>query len=140
MLGYVAQMRPDKAAGLGVVAFASGIGGAWYLGEGALAIAAGREPPELDTTPSQPLVDDGTCPQEWRPVPGRSRSHNPWLPTFSIASPDGGLIAGTEWLNGSDRLPLTPRDGDRFRVGAGLVTRVPGLHRLIRRRLTGAPR
>jgi hypothetical protein len=88
-----------------------------YLGEAALALAAGREPPELDTTPSQPLVDDGTCPQEWRPFLGRFRSHNPWLPTFSVASRDGGLIAGTEWLNGSDRLPLTPLDGHRFRVG-----------------------
>jgi CubicO group peptidase (beta-lactamase class C family) len=117
MLGYVAHMRADTAAGLGVVAFANGIGGAWYLGEAALAIAAGREPPELDTTPSEPLVDDGTCPQERRPFLGRFRSHNPWLPTFSIASRDGGLIAGTEWLNGSDRLPLTPLDGDRFRVG-----------------------
>jgi hypothetical protein len=111
MLGYVAHTR------LGVVAFANGIGGAWYLGEAALALAAGREPPELDTTPSQPLVDDGTCPQEWRPFLGRFRSHNPWLPTFSVASRDGGLIAGTEWLNGSDRLPLTPLDGHRFRVG-----------------------
>jgi CubicO group peptidase (beta-lactamase class C family) len=117
MLGYVAHMRADTAAGLGVVAFANGIGGAWYLGEAALAIAAGREPPELDTTPSRPLVDDGTCRREWRPFLGRFRSHNPWLPSFSIASREGGLVAGTEWLNGSDRFPLTPLDGERFRVG-----------------------
>jgi CubicO group peptidase (beta-lactamase class C family) len=117
MLGYVAHMRADTAAGLGVVAFANGIGGAWYLGEGALAIAAGREPPELDTAPAEPLVDDGTGPPEWTPFVGRFRSHNPWLPTFSIASHSGGLIAGTEWMNGSERLPLTPLDGDRFRVG-----------------------
>jgi hypothetical protein len=100
-----------------VVAFANGIGGAWYLGEAALAIAAGRTPPELDTTPSPPLVDDGTGPPEWRPFIGRFARTNPWLPTFSIASRSGGLAAGTEWLNGSERLPLTPLDGNRFRVG-----------------------
>ena len=38
-----------------------------------------------------------------------------YVPWLSLR--DGGLIAGTEWLNGSDRLPLTPLDGDRFRVG-----------------------
>ncbi len=117
MLGYVSHMRADTATGLGVVAFANGIGGAWYLGEGALAIAEGREPPELDATPAPALVDDGTCPQRWRPFLGRFRSHNPWLPTFSIAANGGSLIAGTEWMNGSERLPLAPLDAGGFRVG-----------------------
>jgi len=45
MLGYVAHMRADTATGLGVVAFANGLGGAWYLGEAALAIAAGPRAP-----------------------------------------------------------------------------------------------
>jgi hypothetical protein len=117
MLGYVFHMRADTATGLGVVAFANGIGGAWHLGEGALAIAESREPTELDATPAPPLVDDGTCPQRWRPFLGRFRSHNPWLPMFSIAAHGGRLIAGTEWMNGSERLPLTPLDAGGFRVG-----------------------
>jgi CubicO group peptidase (beta-lactamase class C family) len=117
MLGYVSHMRADTGAGLGVVAFANGPSGAWLLGEGALAIAAGEEPPELDLGPSVPLADDGTCPPRWQPFLGRFRSHNPWLPTFLIAAREGDLVMGTEWLNGSERLPLAALDGDCFRVG-----------------------
>jgi CubicO group peptidase (beta-lactamase class C family) len=117
MLGYVSHMRADTAAGVGVVAFANGIGGAWWLGEGALAIATGRPLPEPDLTPAPPLVDDGTCPREWAPFPGRFRSHNPWLPTFLIAARDGRLVLGTDWTNGSERLPLAPAGEACFRVG-----------------------
>jgi CubicO group peptidase (beta-lactamase class C family) len=117
MLGYVSHMRADTTAEIGVVAFANGLGGAWYLGEGALAIATGGARPELEVSPAKPLVDDGTCPPQWRPFLGRFRSHNPWLPTFSIAARDGRLIAGTEWLNGSERNPLTALDSGCFRVG-----------------------
>ena len=65
MLGYVAHMRADTESGLGVVAFANGFGGAWALGEGALAIAQGEEPPDPEPEDEPPLVDDGTCPPEW---------------------------------------------------------------------------
>ena len=117
MLGYVAYMWADPAAEVGVVAFANGFRGARWLGEGALAIATGREPPEPVLSAAEALADDGTCPERWRPYPGRYRSHDPWLPTFLIASAGGGLVMGTDWLNGSERLPLVPLGDDGFRVG-----------------------
>jgi CubicO group peptidase (beta-lactamase class C family) len=117
MLGYVSYMRADSAAGLGVVAFANGFGGAWWLGEGALAIAAGREPPEPELEPEPELVDDGSCPAEWAAFPGRFRTHNPWLPTFLVAAREGGLVLGIDWLNGSERYGLAPVGDGTFRVG-----------------------
>ena len=119
MLGYVSYMRADTTNGVGVVAFANGFGGAALLGEGALAIATGNEPEafDLDPDPEEPLVDDGTCPPEWAPFLGRFRSHNPWLPTFAIAARDNGLVMGTDWVDGSERFPLTPIGAEGFRVG-----------------------
>jgi Beta-lactamase len=117
MLGYVAQMWADTAAGVGVVAFANGWRGAWRLGEGALAIASGREPPAPELAPAEPLADDGTCPAEWTPYLGRYRSHNPWLPTFAVAATSGRLVLGTDWVQGSQRLARTPIEADHFRAG-----------------------
>jgi CubicO group peptidase (beta-lactamase class C family) len=117
MLGYVSYMRADTAAGIGAVAFANGIGGARWLGEGAIAIAAGREPSDPEPEPDAPLVDDGSCPPAWTAFPGRFRTHNPWLPTFAVAASTGGLVLGTDWLNGSERFELTPVDASAFRVG-----------------------
>ncbi len=51
MLGYVSYMRADTNAGVGVVAFANGFGGAGLLGEGALAIATGNEPEAFEFAP-----------------------------------------------------------------------------------------
>ena len=117
MLGYVSHMRVDTDAGLGVVAFANGFAGAWAIGEGALALASGRELPELAPDDAEPLADDGSCPPGWRPYIGRYRCHNPWLPTFLVAAADEALVIGTDWLNGSERLTLAPLADDRFRVG-----------------------
>jgi hypothetical protein len=74
MLGYVSYMRADTTTGLGVVAFANGFGGAWWLGEAGRAVVAGREPPELDLAPEEPLADDGSCPPEWEGFTGRFRA------------------------------------------------------------------
>ncbi len=117
MLGYVAHMRVDTVAGLGVVAFANGFAGAWALGEGALAIATGREPQLPDDAVVPALSDDGSCPAGWSAYPGRYRSHNPWLPTFVVAASAGALVLGTDWLNGSERLPLSAVGDGLFRVG-----------------------
>jgi hypothetical protein len=117
MLGYVTHMWVDTASGIGVVAFANGFRGARWLGEGALAIATGRRPPDLDSSTVEALVDDGTCPEQWSPYLGRYRNHNPWLLTFLIAANSGTLVMGTDWLNGSQRLPLVPIEADAFRVG-----------------------
>jgi CubicO group peptidase (beta-lactamase class C family) len=117
MLGYVSYMRADTTAGLGVVAFANGFRGARALGEGALAIAKGEPPADPEREVAQPLADDGTCPAQWSAYPGRFRAHNPWLPTFLVAPRDGTLIMGTDWLDGSERLPLTQVAAADFRVG-----------------------
>lgn len=117
MLGYVAHMWVDTGSEVGVVAFANGFRGAWWLGEGALAIATGRQAPDPEPPAAKALIDDGTCPQQWTAYLGRYRSHNPWLPTFLIAAADGMLVMGTDWLNGSQRFPLVPIDVDAFRVG-----------------------
>ena len=117
MLGYVAHMRADTEAGIGVVAFANGFGGAWALGEAALAIAQGRTPPDPEF-PAEPVMrDDGSCPPAWTPYVGRYRAHNPWLPTFAIAARSGALVLGTDWLDGSQRIPLAAIDEHGFRVG-----------------------
>ena len=117
MLGYVAHMRADTEAGLGVVAFANGFGGAWALGEGALAIAKGEQPPDPDPGVDPALVDDGSCPPAWAPYLGRYRAHNPWLPTFKIAAVEGALVMGTDWLDLSEQQRLAPVGAHAFRVG-----------------------
>jgi CubicO group peptidase (beta-lactamase class C family) len=118
MLGYVSYMWADTNAGLGAVAFANGFGGARALGEGAMAIAKGDEPRDPEPAPAPPpLVDDGSCPPEWTAYTGRYRAHNPWLPTFLVAARGGVLVMGTDWLDGSDRAPMTPIEPDGFRVG-----------------------
>jgi hypothetical protein len=50
----------------------NGFGGAWWLGEAVRAVAAGREPAELDLTPDESLVDDGSCRPEWEGFTGRA--------------------------------------------------------------------
>jgi hypothetical protein len=116
MLGHVAYMRADTSSGIGVVAFANGFRGAWWLGEGALALATGREPPAPALDAHDAVRDDGSCP-EARSYLGRYRAHNPWLPTFAVGASGGRLVMGTDWMNGSARLPLTPMADTAFRVG-----------------------
>ncbi len=118
MLGHVSYMRCDTAAGIGVVAFANGFGGAHTMGEAALAIARGDDPPDLPDDTAAPLEDDGTCPREWAPYLGRYRSHDPWQPTFLVAASEGSLVLGSDLLGWSERHPLCALGGGVFRVGA----------------------
>ena len=83
MLGYVAHMRVDTVAGLGVVAFANGFAGAWALGEGALAIATGREPQLHDDAVMPALSDDGSCPQGGPPTRAATAATAPGSPPSS---------------------------------------------------------
>lgn len=115
-IGYVSHMWADDSCGLGVVAFANGIHGAFALGEAALTIAKGDAPEPQELVRADPLVDDGSCPADWCPYLGRYRCHNPWQPTFAIAAREGGLVLGTDWME-SERLPLTPLGDAVFRVG-----------------------
>ena len=116
MVGYVAHMWADDASGYGVVAFANGPAGAFKLGEMALALITGAEPPDPAPTLAEPLIDDGSCSSEWRAFVGRYRCHNPWQPTFLIAARAGELVLGVDWME-SQRLALTPVDKCVFRVG-----------------------
>ena len=74
MLGYVAHMRADMDAGIGVVAFANGLGGAWLLGEGVLALAGGREPPEPE-------------PGDRRRSPTTAAARRSGRPTWAVFAP-----------------------------------------------------
>ena len=116
MIGYVSHMWADHDSGVGVVAFATGIYGAWALAEAASAIARGEEPAKPALTLAEPLVDDGSCPPSWQPYLGRYRAHNPWQPTFHIAACAGELILATDWMD-SQRLVLAPLVEATFRVG-----------------------
>ena len=118
MLGYVSHMRVDTSLGAGVVALANGLAGARTLGEAALALHTGSEPPDPGPIEDAPLRDDGTCAPEWRGYLGRYRAHNPWLPTFAIAAGPDGPAMDTDWLDGSNRTPLTALGEGLFRVGA----------------------
>ena len=70
MIGYVSQMWADHESGVGAVGFANGFHGAWALVAAALAIASGDEPADAAPTRAEPLVDDGSCPRQWRPLGG----------------------------------------------------------------------
>ena len=70
MLGYVAHMWADTEAGLGVVAFANGIGGARALGEAALEIAQGRTPSGPDFPPRPRAARRRQLPAGVDAVPG----------------------------------------------------------------------
>jgi hypothetical protein len=118
MPGYVCHGRVDTQAGFAVVACASGCGGASWLGETALELMSGREPPPLEATAADaPLIDDGTGPPRWRPYVGRYRAHSPWLPTFAVAANAGVLTFGSDWLDGSDRVPLSELTDGLFALG-----------------------
>ena len=79
--------------------------------------ARGRRRPTRRSCRTPPLVDDGSCPAAWAAYPGRYRAQNPWLPTFSVAAQEGGLVLGTDWLDLSERFPLVPAGDAVFRVG-----------------------
>jgi CubicO group peptidase (beta-lactamase class C family) len=117
MLGHVSHVRVDLESGVGVAACANGFAGAWWLGEGALAIHAGGSPPAVELDAGDPLVDDGSGSDELRRCVGRFRAHNPWLPTFAVAARDGAAVYGADWLSGSEREPLAELEPGLFRLG-----------------------
>ena len=81
------------------MAFANGFAGARALGEGALAIATGREP-ELPVDEAPPALGATTS----------------WPTTFPVAASEGTLVLGIDWLNARAPAAERPREG-RFRVG-----------------------
>jgi CubicO group peptidase (beta-lactamase class C family) len=115
MIGTGSKMlaRDD---GLGSVAMACGYMGSTAMAGAALALARGGEPEPFALELAEPLVDDGSCPDEWRPALGHYRSHNAWLTNFRVAAREGRLWWGCDHL-GDQRAPMTPLAGGDFRVG-----------------------
>ena len=106
MIGYVAHMWADDDSGVGVVAFANGIRGAWSLAEAALAITQGADPgdPRRRRLPKRSSMTDPARLAR-SPTSGRYRAHNPWLPTFRIAARAEELVLGTDWMDAASDSP-----------------------------------
>jgi CubicO group peptidase (beta-lactamase class C family) len=102
--------------GLGAVAMACGYMGGTAMARAALALAGGGEPEPFALELSEPLEDDGSCPDQWRPFLGHYRSHNAWMTNFRVAAREGRLWWGCDHLS-SERAPMTPLADDGFRVG-----------------------
>ena len=102
--------------GLGAVAMAAGIVEGDVLTGAALSLARGLPPRPYVPDLAEPMVDDGSCPERWRPLLGHYRSHIAWLTNFRVVAHDGQLQWGFDHL-GSTREPVTPLDDGRFRVG-----------------------
>ena len=126
--------------GLGAVAMACGYMGGTAMARAGLALAGGGEPEPFALELSEPLEDDGSCPDQWRPFLGHYRSHNAWLTNFRVAAREGRLWWGCDHLS-DERAPMTPLAGGGFRVGdAGLVARAAAIRHDHRRRgAAGAP-
>ena len=115
MIGTGSKMLASDD-GLGAVAMACGYMGSTAMAGAALALARGGEPEPFALELAEPLVDDGSCPDEWRPLLGHYRSHNAWLTNFRVAARDGRLWWGCDHLS-DERAPMTPLAGGDFRVG-----------------------
>jgi D-alanyl-D-alanine carboxypeptidase len=117
MVGHHAQLWCDRDAGLVTAALVNGPAGAAVLAEHALRLAAGDEvaDPGLDdlSEPAAAVVLDPEPAEEWRPMCGLYRSHNPWATTLWIGTRDGRPVA-VVWGEAS---PLEPLAGGSFRLG-----------------------
>lgn len=115
MIGTYSMMRAVDS-GVGIVAMVCGYMGAVALAKAGLALVAGGEPEPFALELSEPLEDDGSCPDQWRPFLGHYRSHNAWLTNFRVAAREGRLWWGCDHLS-DERAPMTPLAGGDFRVG-----------------------
>jgi CubicO group peptidase (beta-lactamase class C family) len=115
MIGTYSMMRA-VGSGVGIVAMVCGYMGAVALAKAGLALVAGGEPEPFALELSEPLEDDGSCPDQWRPLLGHYRSHNAWLTNFRVAAREGRLWWGCDHLS-DERAPMTPLAGGDFRVG-----------------------
>jgi CubicO group peptidase (beta-lactamase class C family) len=102
--------------GVGAVAMACGYMGGIAMARAGLALAGGGEPEPFALELSEPLEDDGSCPDQWRPYLGHYRSHNAWLTNFRVAARGARLWWGCDHLS-NERVPMTPLAGGGFRVG-----------------------
>jgi CubicO group peptidase (beta-lactamase class C family) len=115
MIGSESMMVAEHD-GLGAVAMAAGVMWADVLTDAALALARGTTPTPYAHKPTEPMADDGSCPEQWRPLLGHYRSHIAWLTNFRVIAHEGQLQWGFDHL-GSEREPLTPLPAGGFRVG-----------------------
>jgi len=115
MVGNVTSMWTD-GGGLGAVAVLSGIDGTASLVDAALALGRGRSPAPFAPEQAEPVVDDGSCPPDWRAYLGHYRGHCAWLTNFRVVGREGGLWYGSDHIS-SDRQPLAPLGDGSFRLG-----------------------
>ena len=115
MIGTGSEMLASYG-GLGAVAMACGYMGGTAMARAALALAGGGEPEPFALELSEPLEDDGSCPDQWRPFLGHYRSHNAWMTNFRVAAREGRLRWGCDHLS-SERAPMIPLADGGFRVG-----------------------
>jgi D-alanyl-D-alanine carboxypeptidase len=117
MVGHHAQLWCDRDAGLVAAAVVNGPAGAAVLAEHALRVAAGDEVgnPGLDdlSDPAAAVVLDTAPAEEWGPMCGLYRSHNPWARTLRIGTREGRPVAQV-WGEVS---PLEPLADGSFRLG-----------------------
>ena len=135
MVGHHAQLWCDLDAGLAAAALVNGPAGAALLAEHALRLAAGDEvaEPDLDglSDPAAAVVLDTEPAEEWRPMCGLYRSHNPWSPTLVVGTCDGAPVA----MHWGEAWPLEPLADGSFRLGARLEPRAGALRHAHRRPL-----
>jgi CubicO group peptidase (beta-lactamase class C family) len=101
---------------LGALAMSAGVMWAEVVTGAAFALAEGRQPEPYAPEIAEPMSDDGSGPEDWRPLVGHYRSHNAWLTNFRVAAKGGDLQWGSDHL-GRLREPLTPLGDGVFRVG-----------------------
>jgi hypothetical protein len=124
--------------GLGAVAMACGYMGGSAMARAGLALAAGDEPEPFALELAEPLEDDGSCPEQWRPFLGHYRAHNAWLTNFRVVAKEGGLRWVCDHLS-DERAPMTPL-GRLPGRRAGLVARAAAIRHDHRRPgAAGAP-
>ena len=113
---------------------ACGYMGGTAMARAGLALAGGGEPEPFALELSEPLEDDGSCPDQWRPFLGHYRSHNAWLTNFRVVAREGGLRWGCDHLS-DERAPMIAAGGRRLpRRRAGLVARAAAIRHDHRRR------
>jgi hypothetical protein len=115
MVGYLAALQVEPAAGLGSVVLQNGYG-TNPMALARVALGFPFEPPAGESEPGEPEQEPSA---ELRPIAGSYRSHNPWTTDFRVVSRDGEpwLVFDSSPDGFDDEQPLVRTDDGSFRVG-----------------------